>query len=117
MTRTRQQLEARRRAALNDLETLTQSQVARKYHVTRSAVSQWAHTGNAARRKPTGRPCKLTQAQLGDLAAFSKAARLNVKELRQTIETRYGIDYSASHIYRLLQTLKRVRAVGERHDR
>src|SRR6202041_2511255 len=68
---TREDMETRRLAAANELLTgVTQSQVARRYGVSRTTASRWhrsiVHKGveGLRRRRATGRPSRLTADQV-----------------------------------------------------
>src|SRR5580692_6420079 len=68
---TREDMETRRLAAAKELLTgVTQSQVARRYGVSRTTASRWqrsiVHRGldGMRSRRATGRPCRLTADQV-----------------------------------------------------
>jgi transposase len=114
-------LEARRMAAARLLrQGLSPSQVARAVGVHRQSVSRWARelgeSGVRGLRKAgrTGRPPKLSPAQLRDLeralkrgpAAFGFATGLwTASRVRDLIEYRTGVRYHEDHLWRILRKL------------
>jgi len=114
-------LERRRMAAARLLrQGLSQSQVARELGVHRQSVSRWAReleqSGVRGLRKAerTGRPAKLTPAQLRDLEralergpeAFGFASGLwTAGRVRDLIEYRTGVRYHEDHVWRILRKL------------
>jgi len=114
-------LERRRMAAARLLrQGLSQSQVARELGVHRQSVSRWAReleqSGVRGLRKAerTGRPAKLTPAQLRDLErvlkrgpeAFGFSSGLwTASRVRDLIEYRTGVRYHADHVWRILRKL------------
>ena len=74
---TRDEMESRRLMAAQDLQRgLSQSQVSRKFGVSRTTASRWhrALSGRGVeslrKRRAPGRPCRLTAQQLADVAAL-----------------------------------------------
>ncbi len=114
-------LEARRMEAARLLrQGLSQSEVAREVGVHRQSVSRWAaeleHSGVRGLRqaKRTGRPPKLSPAQLRDLEralkrgpeAFGFASGLwTASRVRAVIECRTGVRYHEDHVWRILRKL------------
>lgn len=114
-------LEGRRMEAARLLrEGLSQSQVARAVGVHRQSVSRWAReleqSGVRGLRKAgrTGRPAKLSPAQLRDLErtlkrgpeAFGFATGLwSASRVRDLIEYRTGVRYHEDHVWRILRKL------------
>jgi transposase len=114
-------LERRRMEAARLLrEGLIQSEVARRVRVHRQSVSRWAReleeSGVRGLRKAarTGRPAKLTAAQLRDLEralkrgpeAFGFASGLwTASRVRDLIEYRTGVRYHEAHVWRILRKL------------
>lgn len=101
-------------------EGLSQSQVARAVGVHRQSVSRWAReleqSGVRGLRKAgrTGRPAKLSPAQLRDLErtlkrgpeAFGFATGLwSASRVRDLIEYRTGVRYHEDHVWRILRKL------------
>src|ERR1700676_4088902 len=77
---TRDEMESRRLLAARDLQTgLTQSQVARKFGVSRTTASRWnrALSGRGVealrKRRAPGRPCRLKGDQIAGVAEIYKA--------------------------------------------
>lgn len=114
-------LERRRVEAAGLLRAgLNQSEVARRVEVHRQSVSRWAReleeSGVRGLRKAgrTGRPPKLTAAQLRDLEralkrgpeAFGFASGLwTASRVRDLIEYRSGVRYHEAHVWRILRRL------------
>ncbi len=114
-------LEARRMEAARLLrQGLSQSQVARTVGVHRQSVSRWAReleeSGMRGLRKAerSGRPAKLTPAQLRELEralkrgpeAFGFATGLwTASRVRELIEYRTGVRYHEDHVWRILRKL------------
>ncbi len=99
---------------------LSQSQVARAVGVHRQSVSRWARelgeSGVRGLRKAerTGRPAKLSPAQLRDLEralkrgpeVFGFASGLwTATRVRDLIEYRTGVRYHEDHVWRILRKL------------
>jgi transposase len=114
-------LERRRMEAARLLrEGLSQSEVARRVGVHRQSVSRWARelgeSGVRGLRKAgrTGRPPKLSPAQLRDLEralkrgpeGFGFASGLwTASRVRDLIEYRSGVRYHEDHVWRILRKL------------
>jgi transposase len=114
-------LELRRMEAARLLrQGLSQSEVARAVGVHRQSVSRWAReldeSGVRGLRKAgrTGRPAKLSPAQLRDLdralrrgpEAFGYASGLwTAARVRDLIEERTGVRYHEDHVWRILRKL------------
>src|ERR1700685_3763929 len=106
---TREDMETRRLAAANDLLSgVTQSQVARRYGVSRTTASRWhrsiVHKGfeGMRRRRATGRPSRLTADQVDAIrkmyfegaAAYGFANdRWTTGRLAVAIARRFGVRY------------------------
>jgi transposase len=115
---TREDMETRRLAAAKELLTgVTQSQVARRYGVSRTTASRWqrsiVHKGldGMRSRRATGRPCRLTADQVeairqiyleGAVAYGFPTDRWTTGRLAATIESRFGIRYDQDHVGRLM---------------
>jgi putative transposase len=111
-------METRRLAAAKELLSgVTQSQVARRYGVSRTTASRWhrsiVHKGfeGLRRRRATGRPCRLTADQVEEIRrmytsgarAFGfSSERWTTAKLAEAIERRFGIRYDQDHVGRLL---------------
>ena len=114
-------LERRRLEAARLLrQGLSQSEVARRVDVHRQSVSRWARALEQSglrglrRAKRTGRPPRLSAAQLRDLEqalkrgpeAFGFATGLwTARRVRDLIEYRTGVRYHEDHVWRLLHQL------------
>jgi len=111
-------METRRLAAAKELlDGATQSQVARRYGVSRTTASRWhrsiVHTGyeGLRRRRATGRPSRLTADQVdgirnmftdGALAHGFPTDRWTTGRLAIAIERQFGIRYDQDHVGRLM---------------
>jgi putative transposase len=119
---TREQMEQRRREAARLLRQgkLPQAEIARRLSVSRATVCDWAQQLAAGglralrRRKPTGRPARLTRDQKrvlrrwlrrGALAAGFATDRWTMGRVRQLIEREFGVRYHVHYINRLLAGL------------
>lgn len=129
----RDEMEKRRLEAVQDLlRGLTQSNVARKFGVSRTTASRWNRAlrqkGVEAlrKRRATGRPSRLSREQLQIIPdIFTQGAivhgfadnRWTTARLAAVIESRFGIHYDHDHVGRLMQKLglrePRHRAVAE----
>lgn len=115
---TREDMETRRLAAAKELLTgVTQSQVARRYGVSRTTASRWhrsiVHKGfdGLRRRLATGRPSRLTADQVdairrmyfaGASAHGFSSDRWTTGRLATAIEQHFGIRYDQDHVGRLM---------------
>lgn len=115
---TREDMETRRLAAAQELLAgVTQSQVARRYGVSRTTASRWhrsiVHKGveGLHRRRATGRPSRLTADQVegirrmyfeGALAYGFVNDRWTTARLATAIEKQFGIRYDQDHVGRLM---------------
>jgi transposase len=115
---TREDMETRRLAAANELLTgATQSQVARRYGVSRTTASRWhrsiVHKGveGLRRRRATGRPSRLTADQvdairriyLAGASAYGFAGdRWTTGRLAAVIERQFAVRYDQDHVGRLM---------------
>jgi transposase len=111
-------METRRLAAAKELLTgVTQSQVARRYGVSRTTASRWhrsiVHKGfeGLRRRRATGRPSRLTADQVDAIrkmylegaSAFGFSNdRWTTGRLAAAIERHFGIHYDQDHVGRLM---------------
>src|ERR1700749_3828826 len=115
---TRDEMESRRLLAADDLQRgLSQSQVARKFGVSRTTASRW-HRSLSGRglealrkRRAPGRPSRLTTDQLkavgeiyyaGSRAAGFDSDRWTTMRFAQAIQTRFGIRYDPDHVGRIM---------------
>ena len=115
---TRADMETRRLAAARELLTgITQSQVARRFGVSRTTASRWQRSivqkgvEGMRKRSATGRPSRLTgdqvdairQMYLDGAAAHGFAKdRWSTGRLAEAIERRFGISYDRDHVGRLM---------------
>ena len=120
-TLNRDEMESRRLLAGQDLQTgLTQSQVARKFGVSRTTASRWNRSlsGNGVealrKRRAPGRPSRLTPDQLktltetyqaGPRAAGFDTDRWTTARFADTILSRFGVRYDPDHAGRIIHRL------------
>jgi putative transposase len=118
---TRDEMESRRLLAAQDLQRgLSQSQVARKFGVTRTTASRWyrALSGNGVdglrKRRAPGRPSRLTAEQLrivseiyhsGPRASGFEVDRWTTARLADAIQSRFEIRYDPDHVGRIMHRL------------
>jgi transposase len=111
-------METRRLAAAKDLLTgVTQSQVARRYGVSRTTASRWhrsiVHKGvdGLRLRRATGRPSRLTADQVeairrmyfeGAESYGFPSGRWTTGRFAAAIERQFGIRYDQDHVGRLM---------------
>src|ERR1035441_4545401 len=117
----RDEMESRRLLAAQDLQTgLSQSQVARKFGVSRTTASRWNHTlsGKGAeslrKRRAPGRPSRLTADQLktvaeiyqaGPRAAGFVADHWTTSRFAEAIFAHFGVRYDPDHAGRIMHRL------------
>jgi len=114
---TRPEMEFRRLSAALDLKAgLKVIAVAKKWGVSRMTAHRWKkelrHGYSLARRKPTGRPSKLTPKQQHDLQAaylaeLGKGQRWTNTSLQAFIYRVYRIQFQHDYCCRILQKLRR----------
>jgi transposase len=118
---TRDEMEQRRLEAAGELERgLSQSEVARKFGVSRTTASRWrrALDGNGVeglrKRRATGRPCRLTADQFsalreifeaGPQAAGFDSDRWTTARFSEAIFSRFGVRYDPDHAGRIIHRL------------
>jgi putative transposase len=118
---TRDEMESRRLLAAQDLQRgLTQSQVARKFGVSRTTASRWyrALSGKGMeslrKRRAPGRPSRLTASQLADIAAVYRSGaraagfdsdRWTTARFADTIFVRFAVRYDPDHVGRIMHRL------------
>jgi transposase len=118
---TRDEMESRRLLAAQDLQRgLSQSQVARKFGVTRTTASRWcrALSGNGVeglrKRRAPGRPSRLNTEQLhivseiyhtGPRASGFDSDRWTTARFADAIQGRFGIRYDPDHVGRIMHRL------------
>ena len=114
----RDDMETRRLAAAEELlNGVTQSQVARRYGVSRTTASRWQRSivvkGVEAlrKRRATGRPSRLTADQVDGIRnMYLDGARVygfstdrwTTGKLAEAIERKFGIRYDQDHVGRLM---------------
>ena len=117
----RDEMESRRLLAAQDLQTgLSQSQVARKFGVSRTTASRWNHTlsgkgvDSLRKRRAPGRPSRLTADQLktvaeiyqaGPRAAGFVADRWTTSRFADAIFAHFGVRYDPDHAGRIMHRL------------
>lgn len=118
---TRDEMESRRLMAAQDLQTgLSQSQVARKFGVSRTTASRWnrALSGKGVealrKRRAPGRPSRLTRDQqtavaelfnAGPRAAGFDSDRWTTMRFAEAIQARFGVRYDPDHVGRIMHRL------------
>jgi putative transposase len=118
---TRDEMESRRLSAAQDLQRgLTQSQVARKFGVSRTTASRWhrALSGRGVdglrKRRAPGRPSRLNAEQLvaaaeiyrsGPRTAGFQADRWTTERFAIAIQARFGVRYDPDHVGRIIHRL------------
>ena len=120
-TLNRDEMERRRLDAAQDLlNGISQSQVARKFGVSRTTASRWqrALRGSGVeslrKRRAPGRPSRLTRDQLNGLADLMAQGamaygfpddRWTTARLSVAISVRYGVRYDPDHVGRLMHKM------------
>jgi putative transposase len=115
---TRDDMESRRLSAARELlNGLSQSQVARRFGVSRTTASRWHRSivvkgvDGMRKRRATGRPSRLTGDQVeairimhceGAVAHGFSTDRWTTGKLAEAIERRFGIRYDQDHVGRLM---------------
>jgi transposase len=118
---TRDEMESRRLLAAQDLQTgLTQSQVARKFGVSRTTASRWYRTlsgkgvESLRKRRAPGRPCRLNSEQLkavaeiyqaGPRAVGFNADRWTTARFAEAIFATFSVRYDPDHAGRIMHRL------------
>lgn len=131
---TRDEMESRRLMAAQDLQTgLSQSQIARKFGVSRTTASRWHRALNGKgvealrKRRAPGRPSRLSAEQLQGVAEVFQAGpraagfdtdRWTTMRFADAIHMRFGVRYDPDHVGRIMHRLglrdrKRTRVVVE----
>jgi len=117
----RDEMESRRLEAAGDLQKgLTQSQVARKFGVSRTTASRWCRAlkGNGVeglrKRRAPGRPSRLNAEQFRGVAelyqAGPRSAGFNTElwttgRFAEAIFARFGVRYDPDHVGRIMHRL------------
>jgi transposase len=118
---TRDEMESRRLLAAQDLQTgLTQSQVARKFGVSRTTASRWNRSLSGRgidalkKRRAPGRPSRLTSDQLAALKELYQAGpraagfdtdRWTTARFAEAILANFAIKYDPDHAGRIMHRL------------
>jgi len=118
---TRDEMESRRLMAAQDLQTgFKQSEVARKFGVSRTTASRWhrALSGRGVealrKRRAPGRPSRLSAEQLSVVSGLYKEGpravgldtdRWTTMRFAEAIFNRFGIRYDPDHVGRILHRL------------
>jgi transposase len=117
----RDEMERRRLEAAQDLlNGIAQSQVARKFGVSRTTASRWQRAlkgsgvDSLRKRRAPGRPSRLSHEQLAGLASLMAEGamlygfpddRWTTARLATAIEARYGVHYDPDHVGRLMHKM------------
>jgi transposase len=118
---TRDEMESRRLLAAQDLQRgLTQSQVARKFGVSRTTASRWFRSlsgkgmESLRKRRAPGRPSRLNASQLsgvaevyreGARAAGFDSDRWTTARFADAIFARFRVRYDPDHVGRIMHRL------------
>ena len=117
----RDEMERRRLEAAQDLlNGIAQSQVARKFGVSRTTASRWQRAlrgsgvDSLRKRRAPGRPSRLSREQLTGLAGVMAEGaamygfpddRWTTARLAVAIESRFGVRYDPDHVGRLMHKM------------
>jgi transposase len=118
---TRDEMESRRLLAAQDLQTgLKQSDVARKFGVSRTTASRWQRALNGSgveslrKRSAPGRPSRLNSEQLKTIAEMYQAGprvtgfdtdRWTTARFADAIQAKFGVRYDPDHAGRIMHRL------------
>jgi transposase len=118
---TRDEMESRRLLAAQDLQRgLSQSQVARKFGVSRTTASRWYRSlsgkgmESLRKRRAPGRPSRLNATQLTDVAEVYRAGaraagfesdRWTTARFAEAIFLRFSVRYDPDHVGRIMHRL------------
>jgi transposase len=118
---TRDEMESRRLLAAQDLQRgLSQSQVARKFGVSRTTASRWYRSlsgrgmESLRKRRAPGRPSRLTAKQLSDAAEVYRSGaraagfesdRWTTSRFADAIFVSFGVRYDPDHVGRIMHRL------------
>ena len=128
---TRDEMESRRLLAAQDLQRgLSQSQVARKFGVSRTTASRWyrALSGRGLealrKRRAPGRPSRLNTEQLNGVAEIYRLGprtagfdsdRWTTARFAEAIKARFGVRYDPDHVGRIMHRLGLRDRIRRRH--
>ena len=117
----RDEMESRRLLAAQDLQMgFSQSQVARKFGVSRTTASRWRRAldgrgvESLRKRRASGRPSRLNPEQLRSVAELYQAGprdagfdadRWTTVRFAKAILTRFGVRYDPDHVGRIMHRL------------
>ena len=118
---TRDEMESRRLMAAQDLQNgISQSQIARKFGVSRTTASRWyrALSGKGIealrKRRAPGRPSRLNTEQLAEVSRIYQAGpraagfdtdRWTTTRFAHAIHQRFGVRYDPDHVGRIMHRL------------
>jgi len=113
---TRQELEIRRLKAVPEIEAgAKQSELAKRYGVTRTTISRWkralARGESLKATRAPGRPSRLTAAQVAEVRMLFYAgpktpgARWTHRTFTAALRTKLKIKYSEDHVGRIMHQL------------
>jgi len=127
----RDEMESRRLLAAQDLQGgLTQSQVARKFGVSRTTASRWSRSlsgkglESLRKRRAPGRPSRLNTEQLRGVAEVYRAGprtagfdsdRWTTARFADAIFVRFGVRYDPDHVGRIMHRLGLRERTRQRH--
>jgi len=127
----RDEMESRRLLAAQDLQGgLTQSQVARKFGVSRTTASRWSRSlsgkglESLRKRRAPGRPSRLNTEQLRGVAEVYRAGprtagfdsdRWTTARFADAIFARFGVRYDPDHVGRIMHRLGLRERTRQRH--
>lgn len=104
-TRDATALETRRVLAVAAYKAgMRRAEIARKYGVSRTSVGRWTRRFDLTARKATGRPRRVSMAQLRSL--YEERPVWNVTVFRDAICNNFGVEYDVDHCSRLLKQLR-----------
>jgi transposase len=125
-------MESRRLLAAQDLQRgLSQSQVARRFGVSRTTASRWHRSlsgrglESLRKRRAPGRPCRLNAEQLAGVAevyrlgprtAGFETDRWTTARFAEAIFARFAVRYDPDHVGRIMHRLG-LRTQVRRHQR
>jgi transposase len=117
----RDEMESRRLLAAQELQGgLSQSQVARKFGVSRTTASRWCRALNGVgvealrKRRAPGRPSRLSKEQTRQLTELYEAGprlsgfetdRWTTARFAEAIYNRFGVKYDPDHVGRIMHRL------------
>ena len=128
---TRDEMESRRLLAAQDLQRgLSQSQVARKFGVSRTTASRWFRSlsgkgvESLRKRRAPGRPSRLNADQLAGVAEVYRSGpreagfdsdKWTTARFADAIHARFGVRYDPDHVGRIMHRLGLRERTRQRH--